>query len=101
MSLPLLLLALVPGLALVGPLLIGRHFGADWVLRVSLGFDVIAMILGVGSLLYVRGWAELGGVGAAGTVGGTVLEYLGGGLLGFGALFGLLSARYLFGSEEV
>lgn len=100
MSLPLLLLALLPGLALIGPLLIGRHFGADWVLRVSLGFDAIAMILGAGSLLYVRGWGQLGGVDAAGTVGGTLLQYIGGGLLAFGALFGILSARYLFRPEE-
>lgn len=86
-------LALLPAIALVGPVMIGWYFGADWVLKVGLGFDLVAVGLGVGCLvLFPRAVAD----GAPATALSTqLLTFLGGGLVVFGVVFGAATSWLL------
>ena len=94
MTFILALLALLPGIALAGPVMIGWYFGSDWVLKVGLAFDVIAVGLGVACLVLFAGTpAEAAPATAASS---DLLTFLGVGLVGFGALFGVVAAWLLW-----
>jgi len=94
MSLILALFALLPGVALVGPLLIGVVYGADWVLRAGLGFDAVAVVLGAVSWWFVRSPHLQSG--SSPTPGSSMAVAVGAGLVVFGLLFGAITAWRLF-----
>lgn len=93
MALVLVILALLPGIALVGPLMVAVAFDADWVMRTSLGFDVVSVILGVTAWATVRLWGS-GGAGSS------LVTAVSAGLVLFGVLFGAVSAVRLYGAED-
>ena len=87
-------LGLLPGIALAGPLLIGRYFDADWITRVGVAFDVLAILLGAGSFYVAYGEVGLRGVGSR------LLAVVGAGLVVFGLLFGGISVWLLRDEED-
>lgn len=98
MILILILFALLPGVALAGPLLIGIAFDADWVLRAGLGFDATAVVLGGASWWFVR--TSWGGSSAGPPIGESMATAVGAGLVGFGLLCGALTLWRLFRDSD-
>jgi hypothetical protein len=93
MTIVFILLALLPALALAGPLLLGVVFDSEWILQVGGVFDGLAVALGAAAYWLVRTPSMESPAAPLGT---RVATALGVGLVGFGLVFGAMTAWYLF-----
>lgn len=94
MTIVFILLALLPGIALAGPVLLGVVFDTEWILRAGLGFDAFAVVLGGAAYWLVRTpWLD---PSAGPRIGTRMATAVGVGLVGFGLVFGAVTAWYLF-----
>lgn len=92
------LVALLPALALAGPPLIGWYFDADWILKAGVGFDAVAVALGL-AVFWLLGTTAPEQT-AAPPAGASLARFLGGGLAGWGLLFGTATVWLIFSPDR-
>ncbi len=93
MTILLWFVAVLPAIALVGPVLIGWYFQSGWVLRVGLGFDLAAVLLGVACLALFGPWSGEPPPQSVAAV--DFLMFVGGGLIVSGVVFGIATTWLL------